>query len=77
MKKVRKRISMFAVIILLAFMLWYAMEDSMKNEDAVSRTNGEAVELNVWYADEKMQTYIDEAAKSFEKKNNIKVNFKS
>ncbi|MBQ4531466.1 MAG: extracellular solute-binding protein [Lachnospiraceae bacterium] len=76
MKKVRKRISMFAVIILLAFMLWYAMEDSMKNEDAVSRTNGEAVELNVWYADEKMQTYIDEAAKSFEKKNNIKVNTK-
>lgn len=76
MKKIKKRISMFAVVILLAFMLWYAMEDSMKNETVSSNSNGEAVELNVWYSDEKMQAYIEGAAKSFEKKNDIKVNTK-
>ena len=76
MARIKKRISMLAVILLLAFMLWYAMEDSMKNEGVTSRTSDEAVELNVWYADEEMQDYVEDAAKSFEEKENIKVNVK-
>lgn len=74
--KIKKRISMFAVMILLVFMVWYAMEDSMnEGENAVSQT-GEEVTLNVWYADETLQKYIEEAAKSYEEKNRVKVKTK-
>lgn len=74
--KIRKRISMAAVVILLAFMLWYAMEDSMIESEDTAQQTAEEVSLNVWYSDESLQAYVESAAESYEKKNHVKVNTK-
>lgn len=72
--KLKKRISMAAVVILLAFMLWYAMEDSMTESEITAEQTEEQTTLNVWYSDESLQAYIESAAKSYEKKNHVEVN---
>ncbi len=74
--KIKKRISMAAVVILLAFLLWYAMEDSMSESENTTQQVMEEVSLNVWYSDENMQEYVESAAKSYEKKTHVKVNTK-
>lgn len=74
--KIKKRISMAAVVMLLAFMLWYAMEASMPESEITTEQTEEQTTLNVWYSDESMQAYIEGAAKSYEEKNNIEVNTK-
>lgn len=72
--KVKKRISMLAVIVLLFFLLWFSMEYSMKSDSVSVSNNGEVTELEVWYTDAKMQEYMESAAKSFEDTNNVKIN---
>lgn len=72
--KIKKRISMAAVVILLAFMLWYAMEDSMTESETTTQQPQEQITLNVWYSDESLQAYIEGAAKSYEEKNHVEVN---
>lgn len=72
--KVKKRISMLAVIVLLVFLLWFSMEYSMKSDSVSVSNNGEVTELEVWYTDAKMQEYMESAAKSFEDTNNVKIN---
>lgn len=74
--KIKKRISMGVVVILLAFMLWYAMEDSMIEGEDIAEQTQEEITLNVWYADESLQAYIEGAAKSYEKKHDVQVNTK-
>lgn len=74
--KIKKRISMLAVIILLVFMVWYGLEDSMTEGENTTTQTGEEVTLNVWYADESLQAYIEGAAKSYEEKNYVKVKTK-
>lgn len=74
--RIKKRISMAAVVILLAFLLWYAMEDSMTEGENVTQQAKEEVSLDVWYSDESLQAYVESAAESYEKKNNVKVNTK-
>lgn len=72
--KIKKRISMAAVVILLAFMLWYAMEDSMTESEITTQQPQEQITLNVWYSDESLQAYIEGAAKNYEEKNHVEVN---
>ena len=74
--RIKKRISMVVVLVLLAFMVWYAMEDSMNESENATAQTGQEVTLNVWYADESLQAYIEEAAKSYEEKNHVKVKTK-
>lgn len=72
--KMKKRISMAVVVILLAFMIWYAMEDSMKDNEVITEQPQEQITLNVWYSDESLQAYIEMAAESYEEKNPVEVN---
>ena len=72
--KGKKRISMLLVVILIVFMLWFAMEQSMNSKDTQQSTPQEEVTLEVWYSEPELQQYIEEAAKSFETTNHMKVN---
>lgn len=72
--KGKKRISMLLVVILLVFMIWYAMEDSMNGAVADEKAAKEDITLEVWYSEAELQKYIEEAAESFEAANHIKVN---
>lgn len=76
MVKLKKRISMLAVVVLLAFMLWFAMQDSIVGENSVVDSEQETVVLNVWYSDESLQAYMEAAAKSYEERNNVKISTK-
>lgn len=72
--KGKKRISMLVVVILIVFMLWFAMEQSMNSKDTQQSTPQEEITLEVWYSEPELQQYIEEAAKSFETTNHMKVN---
>lgn len=71
--KRKKRISMLLVLLLLVFMLWYAMEDALDHGQVAQEVENETTELEVWYSDEQLQEYMESAAKSFEANNHIKV----
>ena len=71
--RIKKRVSMFAVIFFLVFMLWYAMEYSMSDDSLSGMTNDQVTELEVWYTDAEMQEYMESAAESFEANYNINI----
>ena len=72
MKK-KKRISMLLVVLFLVFMLWIAMEYTLDGEKFSDTEKGTVTEIEVWYTDADMQKYMESAAESFEKNNDIKV----
>lgn len=72
--KGKKRISMLLVVILLVFMIWFAMEDSINNSAVDERVFKEDITLEVWYSEAELQNYIEKAAESFEAANHVTVN---
>lgn len=67
---------MLLVLLLLVFMLWYAMEDALDHGQVSQEMENGTTELEVWYSDEQLQEYMESAAKSFEASNHIQVNLR-